>query len=72
MVDSQQLKGKIIAAGLTQRKLAKIVGMGITSLGKKINGQSDFTLSEVQRICSAIGIESNEEKCNIFLARSSQ
>ena len=72
MIDTQKLKAKIVEAGMTQRKLAPLVGMGVTSLGKKINGQSAFTVPEVLKVCDALGIEANEEKCAIFLPKSSQ
>ena len=72
MINTNKLRAKIFEAGYTYRTLAPTVGMGVTSLGKKINGQSAFTVPEVMRMCEALHINSNEDKVNIFLGGESQ
>ena len=47
MVDTNLLKGKIVAAGYTQQKLAAEAGMSTNSLNAKINGRKTFDADEV-------------------------
>lgn len=44
------LKGFLRERGLTYKDLADILGISVTAVGQKINGQSDFTLSEATTI----------------------
>lgn len=67
MVDTNLLKGKIVAAGYTQQKLAAEAGMSTNSLNAKINGRKTFDADEVIRLCSLLGIINPQEKCEIFL-----
>lgn len=68
MVNTNLLKGKIVATGITQRKLADSVGMSVNSLNAKINGRKIFDADEVIRICDVLKITSPIEKCEIFFA----
>lgn len=68
MVNANALKGRIVAAGFTQEKLAATVKMSKNSLNAKINGKKKFNTDEVSRICDALAIHSSDEKCNIFLS----
>ena len=61
------LRGKIIAAGYTQKTLAKELNMSANSLSSKINGRSAFTCDEVIAICDLLTIDDAKEKANIFL-----
>ena len=70
MIDVNKLKGRIVSAGHSQRSLAKEMGMNKNTLNSKVNGQSSFTVEEVERLCALIGIESATEKCDIFFASS--
>lgn len=67
MVDTNLLKGKIVAAGYTQRELASEAGMSTNSLNAKINGRKAFDADEVIRLCNLLGIVNPQEKCEIFL-----
>lgn len=67
MVNTNQLKGKIVASGYTQQKLARETGMSVNSLNAKINGRKIFDAEEVIRICDVLGISDPKEKCEIFL-----
>ena len=71
MVDSNLLKGKIVAAGYTQQSLAPAVKMSLNSLNSKINGRKNFDTEEIARICEVLGITDPREKCNIFLSQKS-
>lgn len=45
-----KLKGLLTERGLTYRGVASLLGISITSVGQKINGTSDFLLSEAEAI----------------------
>ena len=64
---TNMLKGKIIAAGYTQRTLAPLLNMSENTLSKKVNGQTAFDTDEVMHLCDLLHIDDNEEKAYIFL-----
>lgn len=72
MINRNLLKAAIARAGFTQEKLAESVGISANTLSKRIQGASFFNTDEIDKICSILAIESNEEKANIFLATPSQ
>lgn len=47
----------IAGLGLTLKDVADVIDVTETTLSKKINGGSDFYLSEIQAICEAFGLE---------------
>ncbi len=53
----EKLKKLLSSKGITQRQLAKKVGMSFRVLNYKICGKRDFSYSEVERICEVLGIE---------------
>lgn len=72
MVQTNLLKGKIVASGISRKSLAQQVHVSESTLSDKINGKRSFTLDEAERICEILGIESCEEKVAIFLRSMSQ
>ena len=62
-MNTNLLKGAIASNGITQKELAKIIGMSNNSLSRKIQGQREFTLGEVVSICKALNIS---EPADIF------
>ena len=72
MIDRNLLRAKIVERGYTQERLAKEMGISKNTLSKKINGYSSFTVSEVILICDILGIDTDAEKCQIFLNKISQ
>ncbi len=68
MVNTNILRGKIAENGLSQRELAKKIGLAETTLSRKISGEKDFKLGEAEKICKALGITDNRTKAQIFLA----
>lgn len=50
-------KHAIAGKGLTYKDVAKVIGVTETTLMLKINGSSDFFLSETRKICEAFGLE---------------
>ena len=71
MVNKFLLKGKIIAAGYTQKDIANMMDMSLNSLNSKINGTRPFDTDEVSRLCDILSIREAAEKCDIFLASKS-
>ena len=50
------LQGYMRQNGITVRDLAELIGVTPTTISFKINGKSDFTLSEVDRIKKHYGV----------------
>ena len=74
---TNELKGKIVAAGFTQHSLAAAMGQrGVkiskNTLSKKVNGRVPFDTDEVVCICDLLSIHDNDEKAHIFLSTPSQ
>jgi len=44
--------------GFTVTSLARAIGISKSALSKKMNGHSEFTLGEIQRICEVLNLES--------------
>ena len=68
MINANLLRGKIAANGYTQEKLASEMKMSKNTLSAKINGKAKFTLDEVLDLCNLLTINSDREKCEIFLS----
>lgn len=71
-MNTNKLKGKLAERGYSQRSFAAKVGMSKNTLNLKINGKGVFNTVEINSICKELGIVSNAEKAEIFLANSSQ
>ncbi len=71
MVNSMQLKARIMGEGYTQRSLANAIGISKNTLNSKVNGNVQFNLDEVEKICKVLHIDTSEEKCAIFLQGTS-
>lgn len=72
MINKNMLRGKIAAAGLTQKELSLRIGMSENTLSAKISGASRFYVDEIERICTELGIVDPSEKAEIFLNRMSK
>lgn len=68
MVNTALLKGKIVANGFTQRTLSEKMKISENNLSAKINGKSEFDLSQVMALCEILCINDPKEKCDIFLS----
>lgn len=66
-MDTAKLKGRIMAAGYTQKTLAEVLKMNLNTLNRKINGRSQWNLKEIARLCEVLGIADDGEKIEIFL-----
>lgn len=67
MINTNALKGAIVAAGHTQRSLARELKMSENTLGSKVNGKLDFTAGEIIRLCEKVKICDAQTKVDIFL-----
>lgn len=61
------LKGKIIAAGYTQKSLAQALNISQNTLSNKITGKNQFNSDEIVALCELLSIVDNDEKVSIFL-----
>lgn len=68
MVNTNLLKGKIVARGMRQTDVAEAIGISENTLSAKIQGKSSFTLDQVEKLCSILKINDVKEKCEIFLS----
>lgn len=71
MVNTLQLKARIMSEGYTQRSLAKEIGINKNTLNSKVNGNVQFNIDEVEKICKVLHINTSEDKCAIFLQGTS-
>lgn len=51
-----KLLGKIKECGLTQKKLALLIGKNKSTVNDKLNGKGHFTDDEMTLICKVLGI----------------
>ena len=71
MVNTNLLKGKIVAAGYSQGALAKELEMSENTLSARLNNKSSFNIGEVVAICEKLGIDDPNEIVSIFLHKTS-
>jgi len=72
VINSNALKGRIVAAGFTQGSLAKKIGISENSFSLKANNKAQFNVGEVVAICDNLDIKDPEEIVDIFLPKTSQ
>ena len=61
-----KLKGKIIEKGLNVETLAVRIGIGRSSMYRKLNNFEKITIGEAKKITAVLGL-TNEEASSIFL-----
>ena len=66
MINSQRLEGRISESGLKKAYVARMAGLTLQGFLNKINGKSEFRVSEVQAIKTVLSL-SQEEVHEIFL-----
>ena len=69
MTNTVLLEEKITESGLKKSYIAKSIGLTPYGLTLKIRNINEFKASEIDKICIILGIDSPEERCNIFFAR---
>lgn len=65
MFNANLLKAELLIKGISNDELAKILGINKATLSKRINGKSEWTLSELKQVGKLIGLEKLEK---IFLS----
>lgn len=68
-INAAKLKAAIAESELTRIEISKMLGISANSLGRKINGHTEFVLSEVVGLCKILSIS---KPCEIFLPSVSQ
>ena len=63
MFDKNLLKSELVYKGLTFQCLANKLGVAKSTISKKVNGLTEWTLSEIQQIGKLIG---NDKVLEIF------
>lgn len=64
-----ELRASIARAGVTNRKLAEILGLSEQAFYNKIQGETEFKGSEIKRLANALRLSMNEVDV-IFFDRS--
>lgn len=72
MVNTLKLKSFLILNGMTQKSLAKKIGISENTMSSKINNKSDFNSEEINAICEELKIFKDSDRCSIFLFNPSQ
>lgn len=67
MVQTEELKKRMIASGLKTNYICEQMGITRQSLDMKINNKRPFRVSEIYVACDLLKL-SNEEKQSIFYA----
>ena len=60
MTNTNKLKGRMVENGYTLSGLAEALNISRPALRKKINGSTDFKVSEIESLCSASKIDRKE------------
>ena len=55
----KKLKGILREKEITYRNLAEILGVTEASVCQKINGKSDFYISEINVICNSLSVDTD-------------
>ena len=71
MINTNLLKGRIVAAGLTQADVAKHLGVSANTMSTKIKGKN-MCVEDAEKICNLLGIVDPAERAHIFLSSLSQ
>ena len=67
-----RLRGIMAEQRITQRDLAKSIGIAENSLSNKLNGRYAFNTDEAIKICDVLNISDPKDKADIFLSAPSQ
>ena len=68
MTNTELLKEKIAQSGLKKSYIAKSIGLSPYGLTLKIQNTNEFKASEIEKLCSLLGIDVLEERNAIFFA----
>ena len=54
-----KFKAWMVANRVTQRELAELLDLSLTSINKKVNGKEDFSLAQIRTICEKYGLSAD-------------
>ena len=57
MFDYSKLLGRMREKGITQEKLAEMIGISGVTMSKKLNGKSEWTQVEINKVCEILEID---------------
>ncbi len=69
MTDTELLKKKIDESGLKINFIAEQLGLSRSGMYNKINAESEFTQTEIIRLCEILKIKSRTERDLIFFSK---
>ena len=67
MVKVNLLRSRLALRNMTQKDLARQIGISRNTMSSRMTGKSSFTLEEVEKICEILLIQNPAEKREIFL-----
>ncbi len=56
-INIQEIRIAMFRQGLTNKKLAEEMGVAPASIGRKLNGKSEFTISESYKLCDLLKLD---------------
>lgn len=68
MTDSAALENKIKKSGFKKYFIAEQIGIEPYTLTRKINNATEFTASEIDKLCEILKVETLEERQALFFA----
>ena len=66
MTNTDLLREKIVSSGLKLEYIAKELGISRFALSNKIQNNTEFKVSEMQKLCEILKIDDPREKEDIF------
>ena len=68
MIDEKLLREAIAESGIKTNHIASCLGHTVQTLGNKISGKTEFTVSEMQTICKLLNL-TREKRDKIFFSK---
>lgn len=66
MFEKNKFRAKVIENGYTLEEISKKIGINSTTLYRKMNGESDFTRSEIQMLRDLLGLDAKSADAIFF------
>ena len=63
----RKLNAKMVETGITKKEAAKMFGISVQALGKKLSGKTKISTEDAEKFCDLLCISDYKEKCEIFL-----
>ena len=60
MVNTRKIKGRMAEKDMTQKDIAKILGIKPSTASQKINNVRPISLNEAEKLCEALEIEASD------------